>query len=144
MWDPQLLTTLEASTACYGDNFIFLHVDDVRTSQETDYGPTRPVTGMALLFICMWYSYLTGNMLMGLHGVLRELIHFLHIDDVRTSQKVHLCISKVCYGDDFTFLYTDYVPTSQKLHVWAYITCYRDIFTFLYVDDVRTIQETHL
>jgi hypothetical protein len=32
MCDPQRLTTLWASTACYGDSFTFLHVDDVRTS----------------------------------------------------------------------------------------------------------------
>jgi hypothetical protein len=25
MWDPQHLTTLQASTALYGDSFIFLH-----------------------------------------------------------------------------------------------------------------------
>jgi hypothetical protein len=35
MWDPQHLTTLWASTVCYGDNFTFVYVDDVRTSQET-------------------------------------------------------------------------------------------------------------
>jgi hypothetical protein len=34
MWDSQHLTTLWASTACYGDSFTFLYVDDVRTSQE--------------------------------------------------------------------------------------------------------------
>jgi hypothetical protein len=32
MWDPEHLTTLQASTACYGDSFTFLYVDDVRTS----------------------------------------------------------------------------------------------------------------
>jgi hypothetical protein len=28
----------------------FLYIDDVRTSQETTYGPARPVTRIALLF----------------------------------------------------------------------------------------------
>jgi hypothetical protein len=75
-------------TACYRDSFTFLYVDDVRTSQEThlwasrpdtgvalsfymymlfvphrkhSFEPPRPVTGIALLFICRWCSYLTGN-----------------------------------------------------------------------------------
>jgi hypothetical protein len=68
---------LWTSTACYGYSFTFVrvYVDDVRTSQETrlwsattlalrvyiylmfvphgkhTYGPPRPVTGIALLFI---------------------------------------------------------------------------------------------
>jgi uncharacterized membrane protein len=46
MWDPQHLTILSASTACYRDSFTFLYVDDVLTSLET-----RPVTGRALLFL---------------------------------------------------------------------------------------------
>jgi hypothetical protein len=35
MWDPQHLTTLQAYTECYGDSFIFLYVDEICTSQET-------------------------------------------------------------------------------------------------------------
>jgi hypothetical protein len=35
IWDPQHLTTLWSSTACYGDRITFLYVDDVRTSEET-------------------------------------------------------------------------------------------------------------
>jgi hypothetical protein len=27
MWDPQLLTTLQTSTACYGDSYIFIFLD---------------------------------------------------------------------------------------------------------------------
>jgi hypothetical protein len=61
-----------------------LHVDDVRTSQETNYGPPWPVMGIALLLTCR-SLYLTGNTLwasmacygdsftldiMGLHGML--------------------------------------------------------------------------
>jgi hypothetical protein len=34
MWDPQYLTILQTSTACYGASFTSLYVDDVRTSQE--------------------------------------------------------------------------------------------------------------
>jgi hypothetical protein len=39
-----------AFTACYGDSFVILYVDDVRTSQETTYGTLRPLTGTDLLF----------------------------------------------------------------------------------------------
>jgi hypothetical protein len=35
MWDPQYFTTLNASTACYGDSFMSLNVDDALTAQET-------------------------------------------------------------------------------------------------------------
>jgi hypothetical protein len=48
-WDPQHPTNPQDSTACYGDRFTFLYVDDVRTSHETHQGPPRPVKGIALL-----------------------------------------------------------------------------------------------
>jgi hypothetical protein len=35
MWDSQYLAILWTSTACYGDRFAFLYVDDIRTSQKT-------------------------------------------------------------------------------------------------------------
>jgi hypothetical protein len=35
MWNPHHLTTLYFSTACEGETFTSLYVDDVRTSQET-------------------------------------------------------------------------------------------------------------
>jgi hypothetical protein len=35
MLDPQLLTTLLASTVRYGNSFTLLYVDDIRTPQET-------------------------------------------------------------------------------------------------------------
>jgi hypothetical protein len=41
--------TLIGLDACYGDSFTFLYVDDVRTSQETTYGPARLVMWIALL-----------------------------------------------------------------------------------------------
>jgi hypothetical protein len=47
MWDHQHLTTPYASTACYGDSFTLLYVDDGR-------------------------SYLAGNIPMNLNGLLRR------------------------------------------------------------------------
>jgi hypothetical protein len=43
-------STLRAATACYGDSFTFLYVDDVRTSQETHYWPPRLVMGILYYF----------------------------------------------------------------------------------------------
>jgi hypothetical protein len=83
--------------ACYGDNFTFLYVDDVRTSQDTH----------------LWAST-------ACYG---DNFTFLYVDDVRISQDTHLW---ACYGYNFTFLYVDDVRA-----------CYGDNFTFLYVDDVR-------
>jgi hypothetical protein len=37
------------------------------------YGPPRPLMKIALLSIYRWCSYLTGNTLMGLHGLLQDL-----------------------------------------------------------------------
>jgi hypothetical protein len=36
------------------------------------YGPAWPVIRIALLFIYRWWSYLTGNTPMGLHGLLHR------------------------------------------------------------------------
>jgi hypothetical protein len=108
-WNPQHLTTLRASTACYGDNFILLYVDyvrtsqetpiyllwgylyflyvgDIRTSQEDSYMPPRPVTKIALLSICRRYSYLIGKTPIGLHSLLWGYLN-CYVDDVRTSQE---------------------------------------------------------
>jgi hypothetical protein len=39
MWEPRRLTTLYASTTCYGDSFTFFYyVDEIRTSLETHMG----------------------------------------------------------------------------------------------------------
>jgi hypothetical protein len=57
------------------ESFTFLYEDDVRTSQETKtYGPSRPVTGIALL---------------------------LYVEDDRTSQQTYLWTSTASYGDSF-------------------------------------------
>jgi hypothetical protein len=63
MWDPQHLTTLWTSTACYGDSLTLLYVDDVRASQETQ---VRPSTA------CYWDS-----------------CTLLYVDDVRTTQETY-------------------------------------------------------
>jgi hypothetical protein len=46
--DPEHLTTLEAYTACYGDSFTFLYVDDVHASQETNLRVSTASYGIAL------------------------------------------------------------------------------------------------
>jgi hypothetical protein len=60
--------------------------------------PPRLVTGRALLFICRWCSYLTGNTC--LDSLVRGGLYFLYVDDVRTSQETHA--STVRYRDIFT------------------------------------------
>jgi hypothetical protein len=50
MWDPQHLTNLKASRACYGDNFTFLYLDYVRVIQESHLWSSRLVTVIDLLF----------------------------------------------------------------------------------------------
>jgi hypothetical protein len=44
------------------------------------YGPPRPVTKIALLFICRRYSYLPGNTPVDLHGLLRGWLNFLYTE----------------------------------------------------------------
>jgi hypothetical protein len=58
----------------YGDSFTFICVDDVRSSQETHLWASRLVTGIALLFICRKYLYLTGNTCGSVAGVAILLI----------------------------------------------------------------------
>jgi hypothetical protein len=48
VWDPQYFTNLLVSTACYGDGFTPLYVDDVRTSLEAH--ALRPVTVIPFFF----------------------------------------------------------------------------------------------
>jgi hypothetical protein len=66
------------------------------------------VTEIDLLYICRWYSYLTGN-------------------------TTFLCASAACYGDSFTSLYVDNVRTSQGAHLWAFTVCCRDSFAYVYI-----------
>jgi hypothetical protein len=76
------------SMACYDGSFNYLYVD-ICTSSEIPYGPPRPDTGIALLFLC--------------------------VRDVRTSQATHLCLYvSASYWDIVTFLYADDVRTSQE------------------------------
>jgi hypothetical protein len=39
---------------------------------------------------------------MGLHGLLQVNVYFLYVNDVRTSQEIHLWASTACYGHTFT------------------------------------------
>jgi hypothetical protein len=65
--------------------------------------PARPVTGIALLFLCRRYSYLTENKVAGLHGLLRVELYYSYVDDVRTSQETKLPASTNFYEDSFIF-----------------------------------------
>jgi hypothetical protein len=90
---------LWVSTACYGDSFILFYVDDVRTSQETHLRASTAYYGVSFTLLYIDYvrtsqeayllastacygnrfsfcSYLTGNIRIGLHGLLREHIFF--------------------------------------------------------------------
>jgi hypothetical protein len=107
------------------------------------YGPPRPVTGTALLFICRCRSDLTGNTSMGLHGLLGDSFHF-YMQMMFVPYRKHMCVSMACYGDSFTFLCVINIRTPPKTCLWASITCYGDSFIFQYVNDIRTSQETHL
>jgi hypothetical protein len=76
----------------------------------------RPVTGIALLFMCKWWSYLTGNTC--LHGLLRGYLCFLVFrwcSYFTGSTGLH-CLLR----DTFTFLYVDDVRTSQETHIRAF------------------------
>jgi hypothetical protein len=106
-------------------------------TENVAYRPPRPVSGVALLFICRWWSYLTGSI--RLYCLILGSFCFFYEDDVCTSQEAHATIA--CYKDSFTLLYVDDVCTSQEAH--AFTTCYKDSFTLLYVDDVCTSQEAH-
>jgi hypothetical protein len=76
---------------------------------------------------------------MDLHGLLWDSFTFLYVDDVCTSQEIHLWTSTASYGIALLF-YIDDVRTSQKTHLRASTACYGESFTFLYVDYVRTSQ----
>jgi hypothetical protein len=91
MFGPHRKHTLWASTACYGNSFIFPYVDDVRISQETH----------------LWASTACyGNS-----------FSFPYVDDIRISQETHLWASTACYGNSVTVLFVDDVHTSHE-HIY--------------------------
>jgi hypothetical protein len=91
--------------ACYGDSFTILHVDNVRTSQETHLWASMA---------CYGNSFTT-----------------LHVDNVRTSQETHLWASMVCYGVSFTILHVDNVRTSQETPVGLHGLLRGELCSFL-------------
>jgi hypothetical protein len=101
MWDPQYLTTQEASIASYGDSFIILYVGDVlsSTSGGRSVGIVRSRT--------------KG------HGV----CFFFFVGDVRTSQETHLWASTACYWD--TLLFYVYWNFSSPFKIKRYDTSKR-------------------
>jgi hypothetical protein len=63
-------THLWASTSCYADCFlVYMQMIFVPHGIHAYMSP-RPVTGIAVLFVCRWCSYLTGSTPVGLHGLL--------------------------------------------------------------------------
>jgi hypothetical protein len=68
------------------------------------YGPPRPVTELASPFICRWCSYLTGSIHTLLHGLLQSSLHFLYVENIRTSQEAYIRASTACYGASFTVM----------------------------------------
>jgi hypothetical protein len=72
--------------------------------KEHTCGPPRPLTGISLIFMRRWCSYLTRNTTVGLHGLLRGYLYFLCVDDVRTSQGTQLWASTTCYGNNSLYL----------------------------------------
>jgi hypothetical protein len=98
-----------ASTACYGDSFTFLYVDDVRTSEETHLLASTACYRSSFTFLNIDDVRTTQKTSVGFHGLLRLELYFLYIDDVRISQETHLWTSTACYRDNFTFLNIGYV-----------------------------------
>jgi hypothetical protein len=74
---------------------------------------------------------------------LTEIVLFLYVHDIRTSQETCLWTSTACYGVNIT-LYIYYAHTSQERHFWTSKVSYGFSFTFLHVDDVRTSEKAHL
>jgi hypothetical protein len=66
----------------------------------------------------------------GLHGLLQELLNFVYIDDVPTSQETHQWVTTACYGHSFIFIYVFDVRTWQETHLWFSTACYGDSFYF--------------
>jgi hypothetical protein len=69
--------------------------------KKQTYGSTLPFTEVALLYVHVVRT--SQETLVALHGLLQGYIYFLYVDDVRTSQEIHLCVSTTCYSDGFTF-----------------------------------------
>jgi hypothetical protein len=84
---------LWTSTACYGDSFTYVYVDDVRTSQETHLCTSTACYGDSFTYVYV---------------------------NVRTSQETHLWTSTACYRDSFTYVYVDDVHTSQETPVYLH------------------------
>jgi hypothetical protein len=108
---------LWASTACYGDNFTILYVNNGRTAQETH----------------LW----------ALTACYRDRFTFLYVDDARTAQETHLWASTAWYGDSVTLLYVAVVRTSQDLPI-GLPRPVTGIVLMLYVGYVCISQETRL
>jgi hypothetical protein len=56
--------------ACYGNSFTSLYVNEVPFRRKHTYGPPRPVTGIALLFLYVDHVCTSQETPMGLHGLL--------------------------------------------------------------------------
>jgi hypothetical protein len=90
-----------------------------------------PVNGIALLFYMKMMSGPHRKHPWTLTACYEDILTFLYVDDVRTSQETHLRDSTACDGDIVAILYVDNTRTSQETHLWALTACYEDIITFI-------------
>jgi hypothetical protein len=93
------------STACYVNNFTFLHADDVRTLQETPLWSSTACYGYSFIFYMQMMFEPHSKHPNDFHGLLRTPLYFLYANDARTSQETPLRTSTSCYGDSFTLLF---------------------------------------
>jgi hypothetical protein len=72
MWEPECLTTLWTSTACYGESCTVFYMWMMFVPQRKHiYGPPRPVTDIALFLRRLYFK---GNTPLHLHGLLRGMV----------------------------------------------------------------------
>jgi hypothetical protein len=96
------------------------------------------VTEIALLFMCGWCSYLTGNT--GLHGLLRrELYFFICRWCLYITRSVPMGLHSLFWGEIYFFIcrWCSYLRQITCKLPWP-VT---ERALFFYVDDVRTSQE---
>jgi hypothetical protein len=86
LWNTYYLTTLQASTTCYGDNFTFYMSIMFLPRRKVTYGPLWSVTGAALLFLSKWCLYLAGNISMGPSVLLRGYLYFFMCRNLLSSR----------------------------------------------------------
>jgi hypothetical protein len=81
---------------------------------------------------------------MGHHGLLRAYLSSFYMYMMFVLHRKHTYgPPRYVTGAAFLFLYVDDICTSQEIHLRPATACYRESFAFLWVDKVRTSQETY-